>query len=71
MPSSDSASNSEVGASFTALTLMGQDVVGLGSTAVRLLFERLAGSDAAPQRVVLPPTLTVRGSGEIPGPAAR
>lgn len=54
-----------------ALTLMGQDVVGLGSTAVRLLFERLAGSDEPPQRVVLPPTLTVRGSGEIPGPAAR
>jgi LacI family transcriptional regulator len=54
-----------------ALTLMGQDVVGLGSTAVRLLFERLAGSDEPPQRVVLPPALTVRGSGEIPGPAAR
>ncbi len=51
-----------------ALTLVAQDVQGLGSTAVRLLFERLAGSDQPVQHVVLPPTLTVRGSGEIPGP---
>ena len=51
-----------------ALTLVAQDVVGLGSTAVRLLFERLAGSDQPVQHVVLPPTLTVRGSGEITGP---
>lgn len=53
-----------------ALTLVAQDVVGLGNAAVRLLFERLAGSDAPVQHVVLDPTLAVRGSGEIPGPYA-
>jgi LacI family transcriptional regulator len=51
-----------------ALTLVAQDVQGLGANAVRLLFERLSGSDQPVQHVVLPPTLTVRGSGEIPGP---
>lgn len=53
-----------------ALTLVAQDVLGLGANAVRLLFERLAGSEAPPQHVVLPPSLAVRGSGEIPGPYA-
>jgi LacI family transcriptional regulator len=51
-----------------ALTLVAQDVVGLGSTAARLLFERLEGRAGPTQHVVLPPTLTVRGSGEISGP---
>jgi LacI family transcriptional regulator len=51
-----------------ALALVAQDVQGLGSHAVRLLFERLAGSDQPVQHVVLPPTLTARGSGEIAGP---
>jgi LacI family transcriptional regulator len=51
-------------------TLVVQDVVGLGSTAAELLFRRVQGYDAPPQHVVLPATLVVRGSGEIPGPFA-
>jgi LacI family transcriptional regulator len=51
-----------------ALTLVAQDVVGLGSRATQLLFDRLGGSVAPSRRVVLPPTLTIRGSGEILGP---
>jgi LacI family transcriptional regulator len=53
-----------------ALTLVAQDVVGLGNAAIRLLFERLSGSDQPVQHVVLEASLTVRGSGEIPGPFA-
>jgi LacI family transcriptional regulator len=51
-----------------ALTLVAQDVVGLGSRAAQLLCERLDASTEPTQHVVLPPTLTIRGSGEILGP---
>ncbi|MFN8149421.1 MAG: substrate-binding domain-containing protein, partial [Candidatus Nanopelagicales bacterium] len=51
-------------------TLVVQDVVGLGGKAAELLFQRVLGLDAPPQHVVLPATLVVRGSGEIPGPYA-
>ena len=51
-------------------TLVVQDVVGLGGKAAELLFQRVLGLDAPPQHVVLPATLVVRGSGEIPGPHA-
>jgi LacI family transcriptional regulator len=52
------------------VTIVEQDVRRLGETAAEMLFSRIQG-DASPSRhVVLPATLTPRGSGEIPGPHA-
>lgn len=53
------------------LTVVAQDPAALGRAAADLLFARLAGDTAAPRRIVLPPRLVARGSGETPpdGPA--
>jgi LacI family transcriptional regulator len=53
------------------VTLMVQDVVGLGRRAASLLFARAGGDTGPMQHQVLPPTLNVAGTGEIPGPYAR
>ncbi len=50
------------------VTLVVQDVSGLGATAADLLFRRLDGDNGPAQRCVLPTTLVVGGSGEIRGP---
>ena len=47
------------------LTLITQDVAGMGERAAQLLFERLDGSTTGFKTVVVPTTLTPRGSGEI------
>jgi LacI family transcriptional regulator len=49
------------------LTVIAQDPAALGRRAAERLFHRLEdGTDAAPERVVLPTTLIARGSGELP-----
>lgn len=49
-----------------ALTVMAQDVRGLGTRAGELLFGRIDGTDTGPwEEVVLPMQLLARGSGEI------
>jgi LacI family transcriptional regulator len=48
------------------LTVISQDAAGLGRAAAELLFARLDGDTRPSRRVVLSPTLIVRGSGEIP-----
>jgi LacI family transcriptional regulator len=51
------------------VTVVAQDAAQLGRHAVELLFERIAGADAAAhQRLVVPVTLIPRGSGEIAPP---
>jgi LacI family transcriptional regulator len=52
------------------ITLVVQDVKGMGERAAELLFRRLDGDDTPPHQIVLPATLVARGSGEIPGPHA-
>ncbi|WP_179816477.1 LacI family DNA-binding transcriptional regulator [Allostreptomyces psammosilenae] len=52
-----------------AVTVVAQDVAGLGRTAAQLLFRRLDGSAGPPRDVELPTRLIPRGSGELP-PAA-
>ncbi len=49
-----------------ALTVVAQDPAGLGRRAAELLLERLDGSTAPSRRIVVPPTLIPRGSGEFP-----
>jgi len=51
-----------------ALTLVVQDIEGMGTKAAELLFSRIDGEDNVSQRCVFPTRLVVRGSGEIPGP---
>ncbi len=53
------------------LTVIGQDTSRIAEKVAELLFARLDGSTARPHHVILPPTLIVRGSGEIPPPASR
>lgn len=52
------------------VTLVEQDVRRLGATAAETLFSRIQGDTSPSRHVVLPATLTARGSGEIPGPYA-
>jgi LacI family transcriptional regulator len=52
------------------VTIVEQDVRQLGALAAQMLFRRIAGDDSPVRRVVLPATLTERGTGEIPGPYA-
>ena len=51
-----------------ALTVVRQDVRRIGAEVGRILLDRLGGSSAPPQHVVLEPTLVIRGSGESPPP---
>lgn len=48
------------------LTVVAQDAARLGRTAATMLFDRLAGGGEPPRRLVIPATLTPRGSGERP-----
>lgn len=48
-----------------AVTVIGQEAGAVGRRATALLLDRLHGSTVAPQHVVLPTRLIVRGSGEI------
>ena len=48
------------------VTVVAQDPYALGQRAAELLFSRLDGHRGAARREVLPTTLVVRGSGEIP-----
>ncbi|AUY47627.1 LacI family DNA-binding transcriptional regulator [Streptomyces sp. CB01881] len=53
------------------LTVVAQDPAALGTTAARMLFERM-GRDLGPgRRVEIPTRLIVRGSGELPPPGDR
>lgn len=52
-----------------ALTVIRQDVGRIGRLTADLLMARLDGDTSAPKRLVVEPTLVVRGSGEIPPPA--
>jgi LacI family transcriptional regulator len=54
-----------------SLTVMRQDVREIGRRAAELLFSRIEGDTSPPRRIVSVPTLVVRGSGEIPPPAAQ
>jgi LacI family transcriptional regulator len=47
------------------VTVVAYDAAELGRRAAGLLADRLAGDERRPQRVVLPTTLVVRGSGEV------
>lgn len=49
-----------------AITVVRQDVHATGACVANMLFARMDGSVNAPERVVLPTTLVVRGSGELP-----
>jgi LacI family transcriptional regulator len=49
-----------------ALTVVRQNVAQIGAEVGRLLFARIAGDTAPPRRVIIEPTLVIRGSGEIP-----
>ncbi|MFC7596231.1 LacI family DNA-binding transcriptional regulator [Terrabacter sp. GCM10028922] len=48
-----------------ALTVVRQNVAQIGAEVGRLLFARIAGDTAPPRRVIIEPTLVLRGSGEI------
>jgi LacI family transcriptional regulator len=54
-----------------SLTVMRQDVREIGRRAAELLFSRIEGDTSPPRRILSVPTLVVRGSGEIPPPAAQ
>ena len=47
------------------ITVVLQDVVGLGRTAAEMLFSRLDGDTSPTQRVIMPAVVAPRGSGEI------
>lgn len=49
------------------VTVAAADPVTIGTTAMELLLDRIRGSTAPHQRIVLPATLIERGSGETPG----
>jgi LacI family transcriptional regulator len=53
-----------------ALTVVAQDAAAVGRAAAELLFARLDGDDGPFRRLDLPTPLVVRGSGELPPPAA-
>ena len=48
------------------ITVVLQDVVGLGRTAAEMLFSRLDGDTSPTRRVIMPAVVAPRGSGEIP-----
>src|ERR1019366_3759127 len=48
-----------------AVTLVTQDVVAMGERSAQILFDRLDGNPGPYETVVIPTTLTPRGSGEI------
>jgi LacI family transcriptional regulator len=50
------------------VSVLAQDATELGRQAAELLFARLDGDGRPAQNLVLPTTLVVRGSGEIPAP---
>jgi LacI family transcriptional regulator len=50
------------------VTVVRHDSSRMGTHAAELAFERLAGPDGPPKRVVVPTELVVRGSGELPPP---
>jgi len=52
-----------------ALTVVAQDTAKIGRTAVELLRARIADPSRPVQTVIVPVSLTVRGSGEVPAPA--
>ena len=54
-----------------SLTVMRQDVREIGRRAAELLFSRIEGDTSPPRRIISVPVLVVRGSGEIPPPAAQ
>ncbi|WP_184362223.1 LacI family DNA-binding transcriptional regulator [Nocardiopsis metallicus] len=51
------------------VSVVAQDVLEIGTLAVRRLFERIAGGGAEPREFRVPTTLIPRGSGEISPPA--
>ncbi|GAA1435332.1 LacI family DNA-binding transcriptional regulator [Microlunatus lacustris] len=53
------------------VTVMAQDPARIGTLAAERLFDRLAGSTGPEETLVVPATLVVRGSGEIPAPPGR
>ncbi len=53
-------------ADLLGITVVAQDAAALGRTAAERLFRRLEGLPEAPERIELPTTLIVRGSGEVP-----
>ncbi len=55
-------------ADLLGLTVVRQDVAGIGALAAGLLLARFDGSTSEPQHRVVPHTLVERGSGEIPAP---
>ena len=52
------------------VTLVLQDVAGLGTATADILFRRLDGDTRPSERIILPTTLIPKGSGEILGPFA-
>lgn len=48
------------------VTVVSQDASHIGRAAVELLFKRISGGGGESERMVLPTTLVVRGSGELP-----
>ena len=52
------------------VTLVLQDVAGLGTAAAEILFRRIDGDTGPSERMILPTTLVPKGSGEILGPYA-
>jgi LacI family transcriptional regulator len=52
-----------------ALTVVAQDTAKIGRSAVELLRARIADPSRPVQTVIVPVSLTVRGSGEVPAPA--
>jgi LacI family transcriptional regulator len=50
----------------TPITVVRSDAAEIGRQAAELLFARLGGDARAPQKIVLPTELVVRGSGETP-----
>ena len=55
---------------YGGLTVVAQDTAKIGRTAVELLRARIADPSLPVRTVVVPVSLTVRGSGEVPAPAA-
>jgi len=52
------------------VTLVLQDIAGIGLAAAHLLFRRIDGDLTPAEKVIIPTTLVTRGSGEIVGPGA-
>ena len=52
------------------VSVVAQDLDGMGETAARILFERLSGDDSRARTVTVPTRLIRRGSGELRPPAS-